>query len=422
VAGDLGGFEVRTDEDGGYRFEGLPPVPGRVEASLRSGGSASAEFAPAGGAAAAVVDLVVDAGLLLEGTVRAREGGPLAGIRVAARPPAGGGSDFAESDAAGRWSMRVRDARPRLVRFVDPSGARSEARIEGVEAPRSGVDAVLAPDPEAPGRYSFRVESGGAPVAGPLRVVEVDAETGAVVGTTTRAPGPGGVVGPVRARRGRYRVLVRGDGGAASSAEFAVEGGGHADGGTLRLEPGVEVRGRVAGPGDGAPAGALLLVLPGLLPEPGQPRADGSFEVRGLPPPGGTLRLLHPAAEDLEVRWRAGGGERIDLGELRLRPATGRLRGTVRSAKGDPVPGALVVAARADPGAAGISRRVVAGPDGRFEIRGVPAGRWDLGAAAPREDGTADDRPDGVLVTSGSGYSVALPGGGEEEADLRIPE
>jgi hypothetical protein len=426
VAKDLGGFETLADEEGRYSFAGLSAVEGRVEAAIHGASSGESPFSFPPGVREAEVDLRVDTGFAVEGLVRGAGGAPLAGIQVTAEGPGGkdaGGTAaaWAETGPDGRYALRGLEGKPFEVHVFDPGRRWTEARFPGVLPPRTGLDATLAPDPDAPGAYSFRaLDPRGGP-AGALRVIEFTAGSDSPSGSTTLGPGtvgpgPGGVYGPCRARAGRYRLLLRGAGGFGASGEFTVEHGAVADLGTLRLAPGATVRGRVLGPGGLPVPGVLLLAGDDLLPDGAAPGPDGRFAVLSLHPGSGVLRVLLPRCEVVEAPWTAGPGAEADLGDLRLRAAAGAIRGTVRAGSGAPVEGAVVrIAPDEAPAARVLGREALTGPDGRFEVLEVPAGRWRTSASPPRR------------MEEGSGFSagragpvVPLPEGGSREIEIRL--
>ncbi|MDJ0523141.1 MAG: carboxypeptidase-like regulatory domain-containing protein [Planctomycetota bacterium] len=148
---------------------------------------------------------------------------------------------------------------------------------------------------------------------------------------------------------------------------------------------------------------------------------EGTLRRRGKPVPGAVVDLVHTPegagplrryrtgtdaegrfavaqleAGRYEVRVQSGAwrseqdvwlepGDRI---ELDLEAYEGRLRGTVVTAAGDPVPAALVVArplteeGAADPDA-GFHAEVRADPSGAFVLRGLPVGSYSLAVSAP---------------------------------------
>jgi protocatechuate 3,4-dioxygenase beta subunit len=380
----LGGFEAMADEDGRYLFHGLTPVEGALEATFRGSSSGEVPFSPPTGGNEMEIDLRVETGPTIEGTVRSAAGDPLPGIMVSATPVGRPGTTWASTDASGRYAIRGLAALPHDVRATDPAGQWLEARVRPVTPPRADVDLAMAADPEAPGAYSFRaVDAGGRP-AGIVRVLLFEAGNEVPAGSGSEQAGEDGVYGPDRCGQGRYRITLRGSAGLGASEEFAVERGKTTDLGTLRLSPGVQVRGRIFDPRGRPCPGAQVFVGDDPIEEPGVPDAGGRFMVDSLPPGAGLLRILLPRCDPLEAAWNGGPGDSIDLGDLDLRTATGILRGTVRDRAKAPVAGAIVrVLTPRILGKGELDLEAVTGPDGRFEVRSVPAGRWKVAAAPP---------------------------------------
>jgi hypothetical protein len=415
VAKPLGGFEATADEDGRYRFQGLSPVEGTIEATYRGSSSGERPVHPPATGNETGIDLTIDVGGTLEGTVRGTDGSPLAGVNVSAVPTGKRGATFARTDGQGRYVLRGLEPVPHDVRASDPSGRWGEARIPGVTPSRSGVDAVLSPDPDAPGSYSFRaVDPAGKP-AGVVLVVRFEVGEPEPMGSGPERHDDAGRYGPLRCQPGRYRVVLRGAAGHASSEEFEVKRGEDTDLGTIRLAPGVLVRGRVLD-ADGRPCPqARIFVGDGRLPEQGVPAADGGFSLPHLPPGPGVLHVLLPRCDPVEGRWSGESGATIDLGDLRLRPATAILRGTVRDGRKAPVPGAMVrVLQPSLRGMGEIELEGRAGPDGRYEVRSVPAGTWRLAAApAPSKEGSS-------FAGGRLGPAFTLAPGEQRETDLSV--
>jgi hypothetical protein len=416
VAADLGGFEVRADEEGRFAFDGLPPVPGSVEASFHDARSDPAAFDLPPGVRSVRVDLLVPAGPSIEGTVRSPEGTPLPGITITASSAAGKGSRTATTGADGRFAVRGLDPLPRVVRARDFGGRWLEARVEGVLPPRADLPLTMRPDPDAPGAFSFRVEAPGGDASRTVRVrVYRAGESRPCASSVETRDGAGGF-GPVRLRAGRYRIALRSAAGMGASEEFAVEHGGTADLGTIPLAPAASARGRLLDP-SGAPAsGARVFVEDDTLPEPGAVGADGTFELGGLPAGSGRIRATLPGTDPVRVEWRAGPGGTADLGDLRFTAAKGAVRGSVRSRSGGSVEGSLVsLSPWDDAGPGSDARRVPAGSDGRFEAAALAAGRWVI-TVAPAGEGKEDAR----FATSRNALRFDLAEGEEKEVALEI--
>ncbi len=421
VAKDLGGFEVLADEEGSYSFEGLSAVEGRVEATSHgiSSGEVRFDFVP--GVAESFVDLQVDAGLAVEGTVRGPGGEPLEGIWVAARRPDDSLSERTQTGPDGRYRLGGLKEGAVEVHVTDYEGQWLEATFGGVIPPRKGLDATLSRDPQADGHFTFRALDSEGATAGTLRLAVFEAGSERAVGSTTLGPGERkpeypDLYGPHRIAAGTYRILLRGGDGFVLSEPFTVERGAATDLGTLRLGPGVVVRGRVLGPAGAAVEKAILVAGEDIGAESVKPDPEGRFSIPSLPSGKGILRVLLPRCEVLEAPWSAGPGETSDLGDLRLRPATGTIRGIVRTASGKPVEGARVgTSAASGFEFAHLESEARTGPDGRFEIREVPAGRWRASATLPGASGGRKGFAGGH-----SSPVFALGEGETREFDIRI--
>jgi hypothetical protein len=414
VGKPLGGMEVRADEEGRFEFAGLPPVEGSLEAAWRGDSSGAQAFAPAEGAREARVDLVVAAGPFLAGTVRDREGRPLAGVHVTARAEGAAGSRWAESDAGGAFRIGGLDPVSHVLRAADPAGRHLEATLERLVAPRSGIDVVLEADPGAPGTYAFRAAAPDGSAPRSLRVLEFAGGEAPPAGSRTDAPDPDGVVRSAQKRAGRYRLLLRAGDDRAAVGEFAVEHGRETDLGTVRLAPGAALRGRLLAE-DGLPAAeSLLLAGEDPLPEAGLPDAEGRFRIGGLAPGTGTLRVLHPRADPIEIPWTAGAGETADLGDLRLSPAGGTLRVLLR-ADASGVPAGAVVRIGRDGvlGAASLPREAAVGLEGAVTFERVPAGTWRTTVSVP-------DRERPGFSRGAASAVVALAAGERREVEVPV--
>ena len=416
-----GGFETNADESGAYEFLRMPVVPFEIEATWNRSLGRSRSFAPSPDDSEQRVDVVIEKGAILTGTVRDSAGRPLAGIWVIARRP---GRDRyaarAETGADGGYALGGLDDGPWEVEASDPSNRRLAATTEGVAPPRTGLDFTLADDPAAPGTWALRaVDPAGRPVPF-LRVVEFLPGRDEPVGTGEKAPDAGGIVRSAQIAAGRRRLRLRAPEGFAESPEFEIRSGVETDLGTLRLEPGAAVRGRVLDP-DGAPAaGARIYAGLERLPERGQPDASGRFEVRGVAPPEGFLRVALAGCEVLVVPWQAAAGATADLSDARLRRATGAVRGRARSRSG-PIPPEARATLRyeAAMGNAGLDRETPVGADGAFEFLAVPAGRWRLSVLVP--DRPPDwKRGDPEPQRGRSAPPFELAEGGTREIEIEI--
>lgn len=416
-----GGFETNADATGAYEFLRMPIVPFELRADWKGSASRPRPFEPAPDAAEQRADLVVDEGEVVSGTVRDGAGRPLPGIRVVARR-SGGRAYHAEAETGedGGFVLGGLEPTDHSVDALDTSGRRRPASIAGVIPPRTGLDFALEDDPAAPGTYAFRlIDPSGRPIR-TLRVAEFRPGREEPTGSGEDGPDADGLVRSAQHRAGTLRIHVRAEGGFADAGPFEIRPAGETDLGTLELTPGASVRGRVLAP-DGSPA-VRARIFVGLehLPERGQPDVSGRFGVRGLAPPDGLLRIVHPGCEVLLLPWQAAAGATADLPDARLARARGTVRGRVRAASGT-IPAGAVATLDHDGGIAlrELRQSVPVGPDGGFEFREVPAGRWRVSALVPdRTQEDAGKGPTPMLGRSGSAFDLEEGGSTEVEVVL----
>jgi len=400
-----GASSVRSEADGRFRFVPSRPGPHQLAAVLAEG---FVPFGPDWGQSpirllapppAGTPELTVwlDPEVRLRGRVEAAEGGaPIAGALVTLRAPGGqsrlvGSERQWTTDAAGEFSGT---APPESVLEAHAMGF-----VPGVERLGSGAQTQtvtfrLKPAPadaaaELPlaGRV---VEPSGAPV--PEAVVTLGA-------SRQRGRGPGALLpAPVTTdAQGRFRfpaVPSQVGWAQAAAGELVSERVNVEAGDTevvLTVRPGGVIAGRVLY-GDGRPATAFALQLARVRrPEPTRTLSvvdpDGRFEVRGL---GAGPWELQALARDsgpsdwVRVELPASPGARVER-DLRLR-AGRRLSGVVRDATSRaPVAGAHV-GLESSPGEDSVLVRTGAftGPDGRFELEGVPDAPVSITAEAER--------------------------------------
>lgn len=416
LAKPLAGMEVRADEEGDWAFPGLPPVAGEVEATWQDRSSGPRRFdPPAAEGGALAVDLVVDAGPSVAGRVQSEDGRPLAGMQVAAGGP-GRAWRRAVTRDDGTFEVSGLDAVPLRLTVRDPERLWREERIEEVLPPRDGLAITLRRDPDAPGRILFRcTDAAGRPVPG-VALESSREGAGRPTGLGSAEADGRGQFRTGQLQAGRYRLVLSRGGEAIAVEDVAVEPGRSADLGTLRLAPAATLRGRVVLEGGGPPAEAFVLLGDCPFPEPEAVGHDGALSLRALPPGRGVLRVVHPACEPAIVPWAAGPGETADLGEIRLRPARGAVRGSVRPT-GGPIPAGTTVRLRREDvlGRTGLDREATPGPDGRFEFPGVPSGTWRVSAAVPVASSAHARFMAGV-----AGPEVSLAEGEQREVEVPV--
>ncbi|GIW70836.1 MAG: hypothetical protein KatS3mg102_0378 [Planctomycetota bacterium] len=414
---------ARTDAEGRFRLEDLPAGPKLVLAAHPEHPAAWSEVALEGPGEVAEVTIALADGGAIAGTVLDEQGAPRAAAEVFAFSPAGRARS-AETDARGSYTIRglapgeylvalgraapgadredaaepergpggmriktahVEAGRTARVDFGTEPRVRLEGTVSRAGQPVAGEQVNLFPAAGGlgfeqartdqagryalqvlPGRYVLRVENYSEPLEVPpalARLVhDVELPTGALSGRVVAAPDGA----PLRARVTLYRqerperieTLAAVLGSAAGDARSRPE-----QGGAFRIEQ--------------VPPGQYTLVA----------RADGYIEAR------------------LDGVRVSGGAETSGL-VLALEPG-GLIRGTVRDARGSPVPQPLlwVVDVRAPDLAGGDPPR--GDDDGRYEVRGLAPGTYLLHAVHEQH------APVRQRVEFG---------GGELELDLVMPE
>jgi len=353
--------------------------------------------------------------------VSAEDGRPVVGAEVTFLAPEGATS--VRSGPDGRFRLVPSRAGPHQLAAVlaegyvpfGPAWGQSPIRLLA-PAPAGTPELVLSLDPEV--RLSGRVEAadGGAPIAGATVALRVPGAQSGLVSPertwTTDAQGSFSGTAPPEA------VVVARAPGFSPAAE-PLRGSGRTRSITLRLPPlpaqGLQERtlaGRVVEP-SGVPVPDAVVTLgagrgrgrgPGaILPAPVTTDAQGRFRFEDVPAQVGWAQA---AAGDLlseRVSIEPGDAEVT----LTVRPG-GVLAGRVLHADGRPATAfalQLVRLRRAD-----ASRTLsIVDPEGRFEVRGLGAGPWELQALA------ADSGPSERV-------RVELPNtpGGRVEKDLRL--
>jgi len=398
-----GATSVRSEADGRFRFVPSRPGPHQLAAVLAEG---FVPFGPDWGQSPirllappplGTPELVVwlDPEARLRGRVEAAEGGaPIAGALVTVRASGGqsrllGPDRQWTTDAAGEFSGT---APPEALLEAHATGftpgverLRSGTRTQTVTFRLKRAPADAAADLPLAGRV---VEPSGAPV--PEAVVMLGA-------SRQRGKGPGALLpAPVTSdAQGRFRfeaVPSQVGWAQAAAGELLSDRVNVGAGDTevvLTVRPGGVIAGRVLY-GDGRPATAFALQLSRVRrPDPSRTLSvvdpDGRFEVRGLG--SGTWELQALArdsgpSDPVRVELSASPGARVER-DLRLRGGR-RLSGVVRDASSRaPVAGAHV-SMETSPGEDSVLVRTGAftGPDGRFELEGVPDAPVSIAAEA----------------------------------------
>jgi protocatechuate 3,4-dioxygenase beta subunit len=455
LADEAGGpaRQARTRADGGFVFGGLGAGDYALRAEHDNLVSPIARGIPVGRPGArAPLRLSLQPGLRLAGRVVEDDGqapagaevrGQLAGLAPDEDPlPA-----LARTDATGAFELgpflagtyRLTTARPGYVLRRSPT---VELGVAGPPPPPVVLE--LLRGARVMGRV---VDAHGAPVAaahvrcvasamddltvqlGPLPLA---AEAAALPSGAGRALGSTRVALADKAGRfvvedlipGRYRVEVAHAGSEPMRTdELVLAPGERRDLGTLALQDGIAVEGRVLDESGGPLEGARVLVGSGTATDPAGfyalTDAGGHFSVAV---PAGSYRLIATAsghgAARVSVEVQA--AKAPAPVEMRLPRAEAVLEGLVRDAGGRPLSRARLLAWPRDPPAGGIAEPAPIGSGsadvgGHFRLADLPAGELRLEVQHPDYPSTK------FPVTPGqyASLTVPLPGGIAGEAHVR---
>jgi hypothetical protein len=420
---------VTTDDQGNYRAFGLPPGEYVVVATLRSGPPAA----------------LMDLRRLAEGEVD----------RVLSQGPA-----FVAAGAASAGQ----DPTP-LVGFApvyfpgtaDPSRAVTFVLAAGEE--RGGVNITLDPVPTARVEVAATMPEGVNPASLQVYLVSSSPVAEGATGMVTGRRGPDGFsfagVTP-----GAYTVVARaaaqgagggGRGQAAGPLTHYATADLVADGTDISvpiaLRPGVTIKGRLTFAGE-TPAGEKELAGtrvhliaarsgPALTVLPASVNANAAFEFNGVPSGRFRLAFSRPAVADrwtLKTVTLAGraiddyivdvsGGEDVQELVLAFTDRPSELAGRLETSTGRPAPDYYIVAFSANRAHwVPLSNRIAQvrpGTDGRFALRGLPAGDYYLAALTDLAPGEWYDPKflDGLVPAA---VKLAVREGERSVQDLRI--
>lgn len=434
---------VRAAPDGSFRFD--PPEDGRwlLAAVTADGflpfapewGHSPVQLDARAGSQVRGVEIHLVPAVELVGRVVDREGGPVAGASVRLL---GAVAETALVPIPDRFTS---DARGEF-RFAAPEGAVLEARKDGFLPGRAEVDWVAA----ASGRATVRlgpahrplgprapisgrvVATGGAPVPGALVVAAVERRFGGGGAPAAQAVANGdGRFTLADLDAGSYRLTARADGRAPASVRRVATGAKDV---VLELGAGGRLRGcvRAAGGGPVAPFTVVVYARRTALELAAQRSMSiidpsGCWALDDLSPGPASVVVTAPGlAPSDRVDVEIPPPEAEAVADVTLEPG-GRLQGIVRDERtGAPLAGARVSVEGSRESAASalpVLADAVTGPDGRFELGGLPR-RVSLFVAAADHHARVlgADAPPGVL---GGPVDVALrplAGGEEPRVDL----
>ena len=339
--GDLPPAPTIVAEDGSFRIDSVPRTDALVAVASLEGrvGAASDPFTMAAGGSVEGLELRLGAGGVLVGKVTGPEGRPVAGarLRLNVRRPQGQGpvpARNANSDSEG--AFRFEGVAPGTATATADAEGFVRKTVQGIEI-REGEEASAEISLEAGLAIRGRVmDSTGAPAAG----VRVRARN------TDRRPPSGVRQGSARTARdgtfvvpdlpaGSFDLETTSSDHPRGTFAGAVPGGPPVE---IRLPEGVRISGRVTDP-SGSPLAGVRLQARGESGTSGAATsaADGTFEIRNLPPGSYSLqaRSTAPGWTDARVDGVEGGTRGV---EIRLAKSLG-ISGRVLGPDGGPAPG-----------------------------------------------------------------------------------
>ena len=402
--------EAVTDGEGRFRLEGIGRGPVRLSARARGLGRAERSGVRAGTS----VELFLFPGATLAGTVRDDGARPVKGALVRAAgdtewnaPPAERTDDRGEFEMAG--------IPPGEYTVVAREGSRAPGIAPVVVAP--GSEAAVSLTVSDGGYVTGRiVDPTGRPLPGRVRL-EVFEDRGLpgfasdAVAAEAKADGAF-ALGPLPL--GSLGIGVSAPRHASRRVDAQVAARGRTvDLGDIALDPGLAIRGRVRDREGSAVGGATVRALgqePGAASDAEATSGpDGRFDLGGLRPGRHQVSASAPGFA-MAYAMAEVGGEPVDI----VMDVGGAIAGRVVDAGSSPVEEARITA-QADDGARGTGRfhsaRADEG-DGRFLMRDVAPGAYDLGVQA---SGRGEAARSGVRVTAGRTTDVgtiALARGG----------
>jgi hypothetical protein len=391
-----------TDGSGRYAFSDLPD--GTYSLLVGSGDGATV-FATRRQVTldladnAAVEDVVLTYGAVA-GQVVDGGGGPLGLADVQLLDAGGELVAVTTSDASGRYRFRVFEPGDHTV-VVAAEGQWSDPAPVTVAA---GETAVVAPlGPRAGHTVSLALTlPGGAPAAGASVALLPDPSAGhappddaPVGGSRSAFADDGGLVALADLPDGDYVLEARAEGAAVTRAPLTVAGADLAV--PVALGASRRLWGRVTTAAADSPPEVSAIRADGLSVST-QGRADGTYVLGGLPD--GTYEVWARTVDGAATATVVVAGGDVERGFTIPAdgPATGVVRGVV-SVDGDPLAGAAVVAVA--PGGH-VVVRTVSGPDGSYELSGLPAAEVLVVSNGLGPEG------DGVLVTPTPGAPITL--------------
>lgn len=422
-----------TGRDGRYRLDGLWGVrhtvsagaPGHVPAFHRRAGSKRAldpvELRP--GVELQGIDFTLEGGAIeLRGVVKDLSGGAIEGALVRTGGVAyGTGMAYATSGADGEFSLWIRPGKPNVWAEIDGYAGGSDSG----SAPGHFFEIFMTPESVLVGKV---VRAGdGSPVAG----AQVRAQRGdSWGGSGTAMTDEGGNFRLDRLSPGAYKPRAEADDAYGMAREQVILGLGETSAPILiEAHPASAVEGRVfvAG-GASCEEGGVGLKDAARANEAGaEVEADGLVHIAGVLD--GTYEVSvrckgFVSAErypTIEVKGASVTGQRWEVTPGRS------IRGSVVSAKGEPVAGVLVSAGgKADPARPRARTTDAFGIEtdaqGAFELAGLLPGNYDVRVYAMTSSRALPGEPVAVTLPEGQdveGLRIACPAVGEVRGAVR---
>lgn len=383
----LGVAAARTDGDGDYRIDGLGAGDHVLEVTARGYAPGHVDLAVDGRGPVTGVDLWLDPGASLEGTVVDPAGKPVSGAVVTASPyrlvasPAPVVSNPKAGAVTGAQGTFRLVAPPGLLTLYATRAPLGPGRLGGVQATAGAtVKGLVVHLSRAAGLVLEVAGDDGRPVPG-ARVRVVCAGDLLCAFATT---GPDGMATLSSLAPGAARIRADAPGRGEAGADVTLDAGLKRRL-TLVLGGTGTIAGRVVGAAGDPLSGAVVRLTSELSP------ADARQAVSGTD---GTFLVEVPVQVPYTVTASMRGGrvaERrgVEAGQTvhLVARAAGRISGQVLGADGQPVTDFTVVAVPdpggGDAGRSGYTRRRFATGSGDFVLDEVPAGRYRVRAFAP---------------------------------------
>ncbi|MFO0983341.1 MAG: carboxypeptidase-like regulatory domain-containing protein [Planctomycetota bacterium] len=429
---------ANTDERGEFRIEGLRPGMCSVTASTGSNAVSQDQITIVKGKPTDPIELRLQSGLKLEGTVRDSRGEPVAGARLSLYPifkgtqaPRGGADRKAETGTDGRFEFQdLLEVSYRLFLYADgfldlkdilrPSQDPIEIVVHRPGLVVGRVRAAESAAPVSQFGVTFYQRGGDGILAVNRSIKALTGQPALEHAGTTDTAGLFVIKAPPSTN---VAVKISADGFADTThGPFDVPAEQRVDV-TIDLKRETTVAGVVLDANDEGVAEAQVTIRPkgdqrarfrpGTIPHGANEKsvtsqAGGLFKIGGLSAGDVTLEASHEgsvASEPVELRLRP--QSTVSGVELKLR-AAGALEGQALDADSKPLPRGNVVLT---PEGAGSASELTAktSVDGRFTFRGLAPGRYYAELKSPSDSGAIplivasppgpDGRPIGTLVT-----------------------